>query len=85
MAAAIGVRHPKWEERPLLLVVPRQGCTPTRESVLAHIAEHFAKWQLPDEVILVESLPMTATGKISKKDLRAKFKDVLVEKAQAGG
>jgi len=85
MAAAIGVKHPKWEERPLLLVVPRQGCTPTRESLLAHIAEHFAKWQLPDEVILVESLPMTATGKISKKDLRAKFKDVLVEKEQAQG
>ena len=85
MAAAIGVTHPKWEERPLLLVVPRQGCTPTRESVLAHIAEHFAKWQLPDEVILVESLPMTATGKISKKDLRTKFKDVLVEQAQAAG
>ena len=83
MAAAIGVRHPKWEERPLLLVVPRQGCTPTRDSVLAHIAEHFAKWQLPDEVILVESLPMTATGKISKKDLREKFKDTLVEKEQA--
>ena len=79
MAAAIGVRHPKWEERPLLLVVPRQGCTPTRESVLAHIGEHFAKWQLPDEVILVESLPMTATGKISKKDLRAKFGDYLMQ------
>ena len=85
MAAAIGVKHPKWEERPLLLVVPRQGCTPTRESVLAHIAEHFAKWQLPDEVILVESLPMTATGKISKKDLREKFKDTLVQKEQAAG
>ena len=85
MAAAIGVKHPKWEERPLLLVVPRQGCTPTRESVLAHIAEHFAKWQLPDEVILVDSLPMTATGKISKKDLREKFKNTLVEKELAAG
>ena len=85
MAAAIGVRHPKWEERPLLLVVPRQGCTPTRESVLTHLAEHFAKWQLPDEVILVEALPMTATGKISKKDLREKFKDTLVQKEQAAG
>jgi len=82
MAAAIGVRHPKWEERPVLLVVPRQGCTPSRESVLAHIAEHFAKWQLPDEVILVEALPMTATGKISKKDLRTKYRDVLMESAQ---
>ena len=85
MAAAIGVRHPKWEERPILLVVPRQGCQPTRESVLAHIAEHFAKWQLPDEVILVDALPMTATGKISKKDLREKFKDTLVQKEQAAG
>jgi len=47
---------PEVEERPLLLVVPRQGCTPTRESILTHIGEHFAKWQLPDEVILVESL-----------------------------
>ena len=80
MAAAIGVRHPKWEERPLLLVVPRQGCKPTRDSVLAHIAEHFAKWQLPDEVILVEALPMTATGKISKKDLRVKYAEVLMQK-----
>jgi acyl-CoA synthetase (AMP-forming)/AMP-acid ligase II len=81
MAAAIGVRHPKWEERPLLLVVPRQGCAPTRESVLAHIAEHFAKWQLPDDVIVVDSLPMTATGKISKKDLRDRFRDHLMKQA----
>jgi acyl-CoA synthetase (AMP-forming)/AMP-acid ligase II len=81
MAAAIGVKHPKWEERPILLVVPRQGCTPARDSVLAHIAEHFAKWQLPDDVILVENLPMTATGKISKKDLREKFRDHLMKTA----
>ena len=80
MAAAIGVRHPKWDERPILLVVPRQGRTPARDSVLAHLAEHFAKWQLPDEVIVVESLPMTATGKISKKDLRATYGQVLMER-----
>jgi fatty-acyl-CoA synthase len=48
--------------------------------VLAHLAEHFAKWQLPDEVIVVESLPMTATGKISKKDLRVTYGQVLMEK-----
>jgi fatty-acyl-CoA synthase len=80
MAAAIGVRHPKWDERPLLLVVPRQGCAPARDSVLAHLAEHFAKWQLPDEVIVVDSLPMTATGKISKKDLREKYGQVLMQR-----
>ena len=79
MAAAIGVRHPKWEERPLLLVVPKQGCSPARDSVLAHLAEHFAKWQLPDDVVLVEALPMTATGKISKKDLRAKYREHLMK------
>ncbi len=82
MAAAIGVKHPKWEERPILLVVARQGCQPTRESVLAHLGEHFAKWQLPDAVIVVEALPMTATGKISKKDLRATYRDVLMQQAQ---
>jgi fatty-acyl-CoA synthase len=50
--------------------------------VLAHVGEHFARWQLPDEVIVVEALPMTATGKISKKDLRAKYRDVLMQQAQ---
>jgi fatty-acyl-CoA synthase len=81
MAAAIGVRHPKWDERPILLVVPRQGCTPQRESVLAHIAQHFAKWQLPDEVLVVESLPLTGTGKINKRELRDKFGQVLMQRA----
>jgi fatty-acyl-CoA synthase len=83
MAAAIGVRHPKWEERPILLVVPRQGCTPERESVLAHIAVHFAKWQLPDEVLVVDSLPLTGTGKINKRELRDKFGQVLMTNASA--
>ena len=81
MAAAIGVRHPKWDEWPILLVVPRQGCTPQRESVLAHIAQHFAKWQLPDEVLVVESLPLTGTGKINKRELRDKFGQVLMQRA----
>ncbi len=81
MAAAIGVRHPKWEERPVLLVVPRQGCTPQRESVLDHLAAHFAKWQLPDEVIVVDALPMTGTGKINKRELRDKFGQVLMQRA----
>jgi 3-(methylthio)propionyl---CoA ligase len=83
MAAAIGVRHPKWDERPVLLVVPRQGCVPQRESVLAHIAAHFAKWQVPDEVIVVDSLPLTGTGKINKRELRDRFGSVLLESAKA--
>jgi acyl-CoA synthetase (AMP-forming)/AMP-acid ligase II len=78
MAAAIGVKHPKWDERPLLLVVPKQGRSPTRESVLAHVAQHFAKWQLPDDVIFVDAIPLTATGKINKKVLREKYRDTLM-------
>jgi len=81
MAAAIGVKHPKWDERPILLVVPRPGHKPERESVLEHIGRHFAKWQLPDEIVLVESLPMTATGKLNKRELRDKFGNVLMQKA----
>jgi acyl-CoA synthetase (AMP-forming)/AMP-acid ligase II len=81
MAAAIGVRHPKWEERPVLLVVPRPGCVPAAESVLEHLAQHFARWQLPDTVLLVEALPLTATGKINKRSLRDTYGHVLMERA----
>ncbi len=83
MAAAIGVRHPNWEERPLLLVVPKQGRTPTCDSVLAHLTPHFAKWQLPDDVVLVEAIPLTATGKINKLALRERYRDHLMQ--QTGG
>ena len=82
MAAAIGVRHPKWEERPVLLVVPRPGCAPAVESVLEHLGRHFAKWQLPDAVVLVEALPLTATGKINKRSLRDTYGQVLMAPQQ---
>jgi fatty-acyl-CoA synthase len=78
MAAAIGVRHPKWDERPVLLVVPRPGCTPQAESIMDHLAKHFAKWQLPDTILFVETLPMTATGKINKRSLRDSYGQVLM-------
>jgi acyl-CoA synthetase (AMP-forming)/AMP-acid ligase II len=55
---------------------------PTRDSLLAHLAEHFAKWRLPDDAILVDSPPMTATGKVRKKDLRAKYRDHLMDAKQ---
>jgi fatty-acyl-CoA synthase len=83
MAAAIGVRHPKWDERPILLVVPRPGCTPVPDSILAHLGLHFAKWQLPDAIVFVESLPMTATGKINKRSLRDTYGQTLLAAAQA--
>ena len=82
MAAAIGVRHPKWDERPILLVVPRPGCQPQAESILAHLALHFAKWQLPDAIVFVEALPLTATGKINKRSLRDSYGQTLLN-AQA--
>ena len=73
--AVIGVPHPKWNERPLLVVVKAPGADPTKAQILDVLASKIAKWQLPDDVVFVDTLPMTATGKISKKDLRAKFAD----------
>jgi fatty-acyl-CoA synthase len=69
-AAAVAVGHPKWGERPVLVVAAKPGANPTREALLAHMAERFAKWQLPDDVIFADSLPHTATGKLSKLTLR---------------
>ena len=73
--AVIGVPHPKWNERPLLVVVKAPGAEPTKAEILDALSATIAKWQMPDDVVFVEALPMTATGKISKKDLRAKFAD----------
>jgi fatty-acyl-CoA synthase len=74
-AAAIGVRHPKWDERPVLLVVRKPGSTVTAEEVIAHLAKHVAKWWLPDEILFVDELPHTATGKLLKTALREQYKD----------
>jgi fatty-acyl-CoA synthase len=72
-AAVIAVPHPKWHERPLLVIVKQPGADPAKADILAHVATKLAKWQVPDDVVFVDSLPLTATGKISKKDLRAQF------------
>jgi fatty-acyl-CoA synthase len=72
-AAAIAVPHPHWGERPVLFVVPQPGCTPTAEGVLDVLRPHFAKWQLPDDVLVVAEIPHTATGKISKLGLRRRI------------
>ena len=74
-AAAIGVYHPKWDERPLLLVVRKPGSAVTPDDIKAHLAGHVAKWWLPDEIVFVESLPHTATGKLLKTALRAEYRD----------
>jgi fatty-acyl-CoA synthase len=72
---AIGVPHPKWDERPILVAVAAGDERPGLEELRAHLAPHFATWQLPDDVIWVESLPMTATGKVSKLTLRQQISD----------
>jgi fatty-acyl-CoA synthase len=72
-AAVIGVEHPKWAERPLLVVVPKPGRTPSKAAILALFEGRVAKWWIPDDVAFVEEIPHTATGKIKKTELRRRF------------
>ncbi|MEE8540738.1 MAG: 3-(methylthio)propionyl-CoA ligase [Desulfobacterales bacterium] len=74
-AAVIAVPHPKWDERPLLLVVKQKDAAVTRENIIEHLKQSLAKWQLPDDIVFVDELPHTATGKILKMELRAKYRD----------
>jgi fatty-acyl-CoA synthase len=74
-AAVIGIRHPRWVERPLLVVVPRPGEPPTRDELLGWLDGRVAKWWIPDDVVFVEQIPLTATGKISKVELRRQFSE----------
>lgn len=74
-AAVIGIHHPKWDERPLLVAVKKPGRDPTKEDVLAFMDGKVAKWWLPDDIVFVEEIPHTATGKIQKMALREQFAD----------
>ena len=74
-AAVIAARHPKWDERPLLLIVPKEGATVTREELLALYEGKVPRWWLPDAVVSVPALPHTATGKLLKTALRAQWQD----------
>jgi acyl-CoA synthetase (AMP-forming)/AMP-acid ligase II len=78
-AAAVGMPHPKWDERPVLFVVRKAGAECCAQDILDHLAPQVAKWWLPDAVEFVDEIPHTATGKISKKDLRERFKDYRLE------
>jgi 3-(methylthio)propionyl---CoA ligase len=75
MAACIAVPHPKWDERPLLVVVLKAGAQVSREQMLAFYEGRIAKWQVPDDVVFVESIPLGATGKMQKMKLREQFRD----------
>ena len=74
-AAAIGIPHPKWDERPLLLVIRDDGSKVCETEIRDFLSKEVAKWWLPDAIEFVEELPHTATGKLSKKDLRDKYRD----------
>ena len=74
-AAVIGIVHPKWDERPLLICVPSEGSDPKKEDVLEYLKDKLAKWWMPDDVVFVEDIPHTATGKIQKLTLREQFSD----------
>jgi acyl-CoA synthetase (AMP-forming)/AMP-acid ligase II len=74
-AAAIGLPHLKWDERPLMIVQKKPGAEITREDVLNHLRDKVAKWWLPDDVVFIDEIPHTATGKISKVALRERFRD----------
>jgi fatty-acyl-CoA synthase len=73
-AAVIGIHHPKWDERPLLIVQLKQGQKATREDILEYMEGKIAKWWMPDDVAFVDGIPHTATGKILKTALRDQFK-----------
>ena len=82
-AAVIGINHPKWDERPLLVVVLKKGETASKEELLGFMQGKVAKWWMPDDVAFVDEIPHTATGKIQKLTLRQQFKDYVLPGAQA--
>jgi fatty-acyl-CoA synthase len=82
-AAVIGIRHPKWDERPLLVVVMKKGEKASKQEILDFLQGKIAKWWMPDDVAFVDEIPHTATGKILKTALRDVFKDYVLPTAEA--
>jgi 3-(methylthio)propionyl---CoA ligase len=83
-AAVVGVPHPKWDERPLLLVVKKAGVNVTGEEILSFLQSRVAKWWLPDAVVFVDELPHTATGKLLKTKLREDYRTYVLPTAATG-
>jgi fatty-acyl-CoA synthase len=82
-AAVIGIRHPKWDERPLLVIVLKKDQTATKEELLGFLQGKIAKWWMPDDVVIVDEIPHTATGKIQKITLRERFRNYVLPTATA--
>ena len=78
----IGVAHPKWDERPLLLVKLKDGESATREEFLQYLDGKIARWWTPDDVVFVDDIPLGATGKIDKKLIRERMKGYVLPTAQ---
>lgn len=85
LACVIGVPHPKWDERPLLLVKLKPGETATAAEFLAYLEGKIAKWWMPDDVVFVDDIPLGATGKIDKKVVRVQFKDFVLPSLRTTG
>ncbi|MFY8177762.1 MAG: AMP-binding protein, partial [Limnohabitans sp.] len=81
MAACIGVKHPKWDERPIVVVVKKPDAQVSREELLAFYEGKTAKWQIPDDVVFVDNIPLGATGKMLKTKLREQLQDYVLAKA----
>ena len=75
--------HPRWDERPVALVVLSEGSAISKEAILAHCAKTFAKWQLPDDLLFVQEIPLTGTGKLDKKTIRARLQEEGYQEVQA--
>jgi 3-(methylthio)propionyl---CoA ligase len=78
MAACVGMPHPKWDERPIVVVVKKPGAEVTRDALLAFYEGKIAKWQIPDDVVFVDAIPLGATGKMQKMTLRQQLKDYVL-------
>ena len=78
-AAVIGIFHPKWDERPLLILVKNENSEVTEEEIFAFLKDKIASWWMPNAIEFIGALPHTATGKIQKLELREKFKDYKFE------
>jgi fatty-acyl-CoA synthase len=79
MAAVIGVKHPKWDERPLLLIVRKQEDFSNKQEILDFLSERVAKWWVPDDIVFVAGLPVGGTGKVQKAELRIQYGSIFSE------
>uniref|UniRef100_UPI003FA5390B AMP-binding enzyme n=1 Tax=Marinobacter sp. OP 3.4 TaxID=3076501 RepID=UPI003FA5390B len=75
-AAVVGIEHPKWQERPVALLVTDDGTELPLDEIHEVLKPSFAKWQLPDTALFLETLPRTSVGKLDKKSIRATYKDI---------